>query len=106
MHAESTMRKYRILTFIISALALSGCGQGDGPESIPGTAATPLPTLPPGFCDAINFEILCPPPSCGPTSRRPFSRYRRSSALQWCLWISKGFHWSKRRRSSINPSGP
>ncbi|MDH3553449.1 MAG: hypothetical protein OER22_12595, partial [Gammaproteobacteria bacterium] len=62
MHAESIMRQFRILTFIIPALALAGCGQGDGPESIPGTAATPLPPIPPGFCDNINFEILCPPP--------------------------------------------
>jgi hypothetical protein len=56
------MRKFRILTFIIPALALAGCGQGDGPESIPGTAATPLPPIPPGFCDPINFEVLCQPP--------------------------------------------
>ncbi|MGI9270543.1 MAG: hypothetical protein ACR2QT_02115 [Woeseiaceae bacterium] len=62
MHAESIMRRIRILTFIIPALALAGCGQGDGPDSITGTPATPLPDIPPGFCDAINFEILCPPP--------------------------------------------
>ena len=50
------------LAIIIPVLALSGCGEGDGPTSIPGTAATPLPDLPPGFCDAINFEILCGSP--------------------------------------------
>jgi len=61
MHALATMRQFRILTFIIPVLALAGCGQGDGPDSIPGTAATPLPPIPPGFCDPINFEVLCPP---------------------------------------------
>ena len=61
MHAESIMRKFLILAFIIPAFALSACGQGDGPERIENTPATPLPPLPPGFCDAINFEILCPP---------------------------------------------
>ena len=60
-HTESIMRQFRILTFIIPVLALAGCGQGDGPDSIPGTAATPLPPIPPGFCDNINFEVLCPP---------------------------------------------
>jgi hypothetical protein len=56
------MRQFRILAFIIPALALAGCfGEGDGPESIANAPVTPLPTLPPGFCDAINFEILCPP---------------------------------------------
>ena len=59
MHAESIMRKLRILSFIVPAFAIASCDTGSGPESIPGTAATPLPTLPPGFCDAINFEIGC-----------------------------------------------
>ena len=59
MHAESIMRKFRILTFILPALALASCTTGDGPESIANTPATPLPNLPPGFCDAINFELLC-----------------------------------------------
>ena len=61
MHAETIMRKFRILMFIIPALALSGCGQGEGTERIANTPATPLPPLPTGFCDAINFEIRCPP---------------------------------------------
>ncbi len=66
MHAESIMRQFRILTFIIPALALAGCGQGDGPDSIRGTAATPLPPIPPGFCDNINFEVVCPAPGIEP----------------------------------------
>ncbi|MDH5262661.1 MAG: hypothetical protein OEX74_14760 [Gammaproteobacteria bacterium] len=61
MHARETMRLSRKLTLIFSALLVAGCGQGDGPKSIAGTPATPLPPIPPGFCDAINFEILCPP---------------------------------------------
>jgi hypothetical protein len=63
MRAESTLRLSLQSTFIVLALALSGCGTGDGPEPIAGSPATPLPPIPPGFCDAINFEILCPPPS-------------------------------------------
>ena len=61
MHAQATTRLSRKLTLILSALLLAGCGQGDGPQSIAGIPATPLPPIPPGFCDAINFEILCPP---------------------------------------------
>ena len=47
------------LAIIIPVLALSGCGEGDGPTNIPNTAADPLPPLPPGFCDSVNFEIFC-----------------------------------------------
>ena len=32
-----------VLGLIVSAILLTGCGQGDGPESIAGTAATPPP---------------------------------------------------------------
>ena len=44
---------------IIVALTLAACGTGDGPEPTANSPATPLPPLPPGFCDPINFEILC-----------------------------------------------
>jgi hypothetical protein len=50
------------LALIIPFLALSGCGEGDGPTSIPNTAIPPL-DLPPGFCDPINFEVECEPPA-------------------------------------------
>ena len=63
MHAIASKRLSRISILIISALVFSGCGEGDGPKSIAGTAATPVPAIPPGFCDAINFEILCEPPT-------------------------------------------
>jgi hypothetical protein len=43
------------------AAILAACGQGDGPQRIPNEPAAPLPPIEPGFCDAINFEILCPP---------------------------------------------
>ena len=45
---------------MVSALFLAACGNGDGPESIAGTPAPTLPPPPPGFCDAINFEVGCP----------------------------------------------
>ncbi len=50
----------RILTFIIPAIVLAGCDTGNGPTPI---AGTPAPDIPPGFCDPINFEDLCSPPS-------------------------------------------
>ena len=62
MHALAPKRLSRSLTLCISVLFLASCGQGDGPVSIAGTPATPLPPIPPGFCDTINFEILCAPP--------------------------------------------
>ena len=46
----------------ILALVLAACGQGDGPEGITNSPATPLPDLPTGFCDPINFEVLCTTP--------------------------------------------
>jgi len=46
----------------VVALALAACGQGDGPQQITNSAVTPLPQVPAGFCDAINFEPVCPPP--------------------------------------------
>ena len=49
------------LAIIIPVLALSGCGEGDGPTGITNVAVPPL-NLPPGFCDPINFEIECEPP--------------------------------------------
>ena len=63
MHALASKRLSRILTLIVSALVLAGCGKGDGPESIAGTPATPLPPIPPGLCDTIGFEVLCAPPA-------------------------------------------
>ena len=62
MHAESSKRWWRILTIVIPFLALTGCGEGDGPTSIPNSAVAPL-NLPPGFCDPINFEIECEGPA-------------------------------------------
>ena len=59
MNLATPTRLTRILTPILCALAIAGCGQGDGPESIQNRAATPLPPIPAGFCDPINFEILC-----------------------------------------------
>ena len=50
------------LLAITATLALAGCGDGDGKPSIQNSPVTPLPPLPAGFCDPINFEILCPPP--------------------------------------------
>ena len=61
MHAESSTRSSRILTVFILILALAGCGQGDGPARIAGTAATPLPD--PAFCDPITFEGVCDLPA-------------------------------------------
>ena len=60
MHAESSRRWWRILTILIPILALSGCGEGDGPASIRNMAIPPLDPLPAGFCDPINFEEVCP----------------------------------------------
>ena len=57
------VKKFCALLVIMPIVALTGCGQGDGQVSIQGTAATPLPTLPPGFCDQINFEIFCELPA-------------------------------------------
>jgi hypothetical protein len=51
-----------MLTVFVAVFALASCGEGDGPKSIAGTPATPLPNIPVGLCDAINFEILCEPP--------------------------------------------
>ena len=62
MHAESSKRWWRILTIVIPFLALTGCGEGDGPTSITNVAVEPL-NLPPGFCDPINFEIECEGPA-------------------------------------------
>jgi len=63
MQAHVLKRLLRILTSSVSVLILASCGQGDGPQPIAGTPATPLPDLPPGYCDGINFEILCAPPT-------------------------------------------
>ena len=59
MHALASKRLLRTLTLFVAALAIAGCGKGDGPQPIAGTPATPLPPIPPGFCDTINFETLC-----------------------------------------------
>jgi len=61
MHAKPSRRLSHALAFVVSALVLGACGQGNGPDSISNRPVTPLPPIPPGFCDAINFEILCPP---------------------------------------------
>ncbi len=60
MHAPVFSRPTRLLTSLLATLVLAACGQGDGPESIINSPATPLPDVPAGFCDPINFEILCP----------------------------------------------
>ena len=56
------VKKFCALLVIMPIVVLTGCGQGDGPVGIQNEAATPLPTLPPGFCDPINFEIFCESP--------------------------------------------
>ncbi len=50
------------LLVIMPILALTGCGEGDGPIGITNTAVPPL-NLPAGFCDPINFEIECESPA-------------------------------------------
>ena len=60
VNAVASKSLSRILSFIIPAIVLAGCGTGDGPTPILGT---PAPDIPPGFCDPINFEDLCAPPS-------------------------------------------
>ena len=62
MQALAFKRLSHTLTLIVTALVLAACGEGDGPDSTAGTPATQLPALPPGFCDNINFETLCPLP--------------------------------------------
>ena len=59
MNAPALPRLSRLMTSILSVLVLAGCGQGDGPEAIVNQPATPLPPLPAGFCDPINFSIFC-----------------------------------------------
>ncbi|MEL7022700.1 MAG: hypothetical protein AAGL69_03070 [Pseudomonadota bacterium] len=62
MFVSRSQRAVRALTAVLTTLALAGCfGTGDGPEQIAGTPAPPPPPLPPGFCDAINFEDACDP---------------------------------------------
>ncbi len=61
MHAPAFPRLSRLLASFLPVLILAGCGQGDGPEPIINRPATPLPPIPAGFCDPINFEILCDP---------------------------------------------
>ena len=62
MHALASKRLSPILTLIVAALVIAGCGKGDGPQSISNEPAATLPPIPPGFCDAINFETLCEQP--------------------------------------------
>ena len=61
MHALASKRLSRKMTLFLSVLLLAGCGKGDGPTPIYNEPAEPLPDLPPGYCDPINFEILCEP---------------------------------------------
>ncbi len=63
MHAKAPKRIARTLTAFFTAAILAACGQGDGPERIANEPATPLPPLPEGFCDPINFEIFCELPA-------------------------------------------
>ena len=60
MQALRLPRLSRLLTPIVPVLILTACGQGDGPQSIQNRPVTPLPPIPVGFCDPVNFEILCP----------------------------------------------
>ena len=60
VNAVASKSLSRILTLIIPAIVLAGCDTGNGPTPI---AGTPAPVIPPGFCDPINFEDLCSPPS-------------------------------------------
>ena len=63
MKAFLSVRLARIMRLVLPAILLTGCfGEGDGPERILGTPAPPPPPLPPGFCDPINFEDVCPAP--------------------------------------------
>ncbi|MEM9172872.1 MAG: hypothetical protein AAGA84_09230, partial [Pseudomonadota bacterium] len=59
MNVQVFPRTVRFVSVTFTALVLAACGQGDGPESIQNSAATPLPPIPAGFCDPVNFEILC-----------------------------------------------
>ena len=61
MLSISAKRVSRFLTFILSAIVLTGCfGEGEGQTPIAGTPAPPPPVIPPGFCDPIfNFEDAC-----------------------------------------------
>ncbi|MEM9688503.1 MAG: hypothetical protein AAF917_03405, partial [Pseudomonadota bacterium] len=53
-------RLYRTSTLLAAALVVAGCfDNGDGPESIQNEPVAPLPPLPVGFCDTINFELVC-----------------------------------------------
>ena len=63
MKAFLSVRLARVMRFVLPAILLTGCfGEGDGPDRILGTPAPPPPPLPPGFCDPINFEDVCPAP--------------------------------------------
>lgn len=50
-----------LMITVASAVLMAGCGQGSGPERIPGTPAPPV-VVPPADCDvAIDFEDACGP---------------------------------------------
>ena len=51
-------KSFGLLAIFVAVFTLAGCGDGDGQPSIPNSAVTPV-VIPPGFCDAINFEDLC-----------------------------------------------
>ncbi|MDJ0814508.1 MAG: hypothetical protein QNJ23_12345, partial [Woeseiaceae bacterium] len=61
MHASASKRLSRIFTFLIPALFLAAC-EGDGQDRTINQPVPPEPPVPPGFCDPINFEPLCPEP--------------------------------------------
>ena len=52
----------RGLLAVIFALMIASCDQGNGPQGIINSPATPLPDIPAGFCDPINFEVTCTDP--------------------------------------------
>ena len=57
MHAQAPLRPFRTMSVILAALVLAACGQGKGPDSIPGTLVPP-----PEPCDSVSFESDCPQP--------------------------------------------
>jgi beta-glucanase (GH16 family) len=61
MHSKSPTRLLRLITAVIPIIVLTGCGQGSGPERIPGTPKPPVVVPPANCADAIDFEDACGP---------------------------------------------
>jgi len=60
MQSISSRCSLRVLTLILTLIALGACGEGQGKKPILGTPAPPV-VVPPANCnDAINFEDACP----------------------------------------------